>query len=66
MKGNDMIELFIYEDKECGKLYELQYKGGVIFSSKSVEETIKYVEKKIAQGYPITCRRNCSQVSYDI
>jgi len=66
MNNKTSIELFIYDNALAGKLYELQYKGTVIFSSKSADETITYVEKKIAQGYSFTCRRNCSEISYDI
>jgi len=33
------------------KIYEIYFKGDVIFSSTSVKETTKFAQKKIDEGY---------------
>lgn len=41
-----------------GEAYEFFYKDNIIFSSKEVEEAIKFAEKKVTQGYRMTYVRN--------
>ena len=60
-RENIMIKPIVLKIIKNGraKIYEMSYKDTVIFSSTSVEETTKYAQKKISEGYYLSYKPPC-------